>query len=229
MESVAMTDLLVAPTSSVEADDRLLSARIADELRSAILDGQMQPGARIRQEDLATRFGASRIPVREALRQLESEGLVLLVPNSGAWIAKINPEECVELYKMRELLEPLAMSESVPRLSDDDIAKLDQMVQQMEAMTSVEDYIRYDRQFHLLCYSKAKMPKLLSMIEQFWNSTQHYRRSLVAGMFAKKCPYSDPHHRILLDAVRERDTEAVRVIIYLHIRRTRIHIQKIGS
>jgi DNA-binding GntR family transcriptional regulator len=224
-----MTDLLTPLTSSTEADDRLLSARIADELRSVILDGQMQPGARIRQEDLATRFGASRIPVREALRQLESEGLVLLVPNSGAWIAKINPEECVELYKMRELLEPLAMSESVLRLSEGEITMLDQMVQQMEAMTSVEDYIRQDRQFHLLCYSKAKMPRLLAMIEQFWNSTQHYRRSLVAGIFAKQCPFSDPHHRIILDAVKERDVEAVRTIIYLHIRRTRIHIQKIGS
>ena len=67
------------------------------------------------------------------------------------------------------------------------------------------------------------------MIEQFWNSTQHYRRSLVAGIFAKQCPFSAPHHRIILDAVKERDVEAVRTIIYLHIRRTRIHIQKIGS
>lgn len=224
-----MTDLIVAPTPLGEADERLLSVRIADELRSAILDGQMQPGTRIRQEDLAARFSASRIPVREALRQLESEELVVLVPNSGAWIAKINPEECVELYKMRELLEPLAMSESVSRLSDGDIAMLEQMVQEMEAMTSVEDYIRHDRQFHLRCYSKAKMPKLLSMVEQFWNNTQHYRRSLVAGIFAKECPFSDPQHRILLDAVKERDAEAARAIVYLHIRRTRIHIQEIAS
>ncbi len=224
-----MTDMPMTIASAADQDDRLLSVRIADELRRAVLDGHVLPGTRVRQEVLATQFGASRIPVREALRQLESEGLVVLVPNSGAWIAKINPEECVEVYKIRELLEPLAMSESIARLSEADTSMLEQMVCEMEAMTSVEDYIRQDRQFHLRCYSKAQMPKLLTMIDQFWNTTQHYRRSLVAGIFAKQCPYSDPQHRVLLDAVQQRDAEAARTIVYLHIRRTRMHIQKTAS
>ena len=77
---------------AAEEDGRLLSARIADEIRSAVLSGEMRPGMRIRQELLAAKFGASRIPVREALKQLENEGLVVLAPNRGAWIADVNSE-----------------------------------------------------------------------------------------------------------------------------------------
>ena len=70
--------------------ENVASHRIADSLRTAILDGSYLPGARIRQEDVAARSGASRIPVREALRMLDSEGLVTLVANSGAWVTKLS-------------------------------------------------------------------------------------------------------------------------------------------
>ena len=102
-------------------DGRLLSERIASEIRSAVLSGEMPPGTRIRQELLAAHFGASRIPVREALKQLENEGLVVLAPNRGAWIADVNSEESVEVYKIREAVEPLAIFESVPGLTEADI------------------------------------------------------------------------------------------------------------
>ena len=84
---------------SVEDDGRLLSARIADEIRSAVLSGEMRPGTRVRQELLASKFGASRIPVREALKQLQNERLDVLAPNRGAWIADVNSEESIEVYK----------------------------------------------------------------------------------------------------------------------------------
>ncbi len=81
-------------------DGRLLSEKIATEIRSAVLSGEMRPGMRIRQELLAAHFGASRIPVREALKQLENEGLIVLAPNRGAWIADVNSEELIEVYKI---------------------------------------------------------------------------------------------------------------------------------
>src|SRR5512144_935425 len=89
-------------TSTADGTERLLSERISDEIRRAVVSGELAPGSRVRQEELATRFGASRIPVREALRRLESEGLVTLVANSGDWIAKVDVAECIELYKIRE-------------------------------------------------------------------------------------------------------------------------------
>src|SRR5262245_56278227 len=111
----------------------LLSQRVTNEIRDLILNGELAPGERIRQEALAERFGTSRIPVREALRQLESEGLVSLVPNSGASVAKLDLNECLEIYKIRELLEPLALSESIPYLTDAEIAALEAATLAMEA------------------------------------------------------------------------------------------------
>lgn len=211
---------------ATEEDGRLLSARIADEIRSAVLSGEMRPGARIRQDYLARKFGASRIPVREALRQLQNEGLVVLVPNSGAWIADVNSEESIEVYKIREVVEPLAIFESVPNLTNSDVARLDDTVRELESVTTVEAYIQLDREFHLRTYSKAKMPLLQSMIERFWNTTQHFRRTLVKESLAKDgFPFSDPHHLLLMEAIRERDAEGARSLIHLHIRRTRLSIQ----
>jgi DNA-binding GntR family transcriptional regulator len=207
-------------------DGRLLSEKIASEIRSAVLSGEMRPGMRIRQELLAAHFGASRIPVREALKQLENEGLVVLAPNRGAWIADVNSEESIEVYKIREAVEPLAIFESVPNLTDTDIDSLDATVRDLESVTTLEDYIQLDREFHLRTYSRARMPQLLAMVERFWNSTQHFRRQFVKETFAKDgLPFSDPQHLLLMDAIRGRDAEAAQVLVRLHIRRTRILIQ----
>jgi DNA-binding GntR family transcriptional regulator len=211
---------------SVEDDGRLLSARIADEIRTAVLSGEMRPGMRIRQELLAAKFGASRIPVREALKQLENEGLVVLAPNRGAWIADVNSEESIEVYKIREVVEPLAIFESVPHLTDADIESLGATVSEMERVTTLEDYIQLDREFHLRTYSRARMPQLLAMVERFWNSTQHFRRQFVKETFAKDgLPFSDPQHVLLMDVIRGRDAEGARSVVHLHIRRTRLLIQ----
>src|SRR3984957_11012747 len=196
---------------ATEEDGRLLSARIADEIRSAVLSGEMRPGMRIRQELLAAKFGASRIPVREALKQLENEGLVGLAPNRGAWIADVNSEESIEVYKIREVVEPLAIFESVPNLTEADIAALEATVRDLERVSTVEEYIQLDRQFHLRTYARAKMPLMQSMIERFWNSTQHLRRQLIKESLAKDgLPFSDPHHLLLMETIRLRDAEGAR-------------------
>lgn len=212
--------------AAAEDDGRLLSARIADEIRSAVLSGEMRPGMRIRQELLAAKYGASRIPVREALKQLENEGLVVLAPNRGAWIADVNSEESIEVYKIREVVEPLAITESVPNLSDADIASLDETVRELERVTTLEGYIQLDREFHLRTYSRARMPQLLAMIERYWNSTQHFRREFVSETLARDgLPFSDPQHLLLMDAIRGRDAQGASSMVHLHIRRTRLLIQ----
>jgi DNA-binding GntR family transcriptional regulator len=183
-------------------EGRLLSERITNEIRNAVLSGEMRPGTRIRQEFLAAHFGASRIPVREALKQLENEGLVVLAPNRGAWIADVNSEESIEVYKIREAVEPLAIFESVPSLTDTDIDSLDATMRELETVSTLEDYIQLDREFHLRTYSRARMPQLLAMVERFWNSTQHFRRQFVKEAFAKDgLPFSDPQHLLLMDAI----------------------------
>lgn len=211
-------------------DGRLMSERIAGEIRSAVLSGEMRPGMRIRQELLAAHFGASRIPVREALKQLENEGLVVMAPNRGAWIADVNSDESVEIYKIREAVEPLAIGESVPNLTDEDIDTLDAIVRELEQVPTLEEYIQLDREFHLRTYAGARMPQLLAMVERFWNSTQHFRRLFVKEAYAKDgFPFSDPQHLLLMDAIRARDVDAAQILVRLHIRRTRLVIETTES
>ena len=208
-----------------DGDDRLLSERISDEIRRAVIAGEMEPGSRVRQEELAERFGASRIPVREALRRLESEGLVTLVPNSGAWIAKVDVAECIELYKIRERLETLAILESVPRLGDAEIESLVKLGADVEAAAEVETFLRLDREFHLLSYGRAEMPRLLEMIERFWNTTQHYRRAYYKLIRPAGHWIIHAEHRLMIEAFKRRDGEEAARILQGHIRRTRLSLE----
>lgn len=204
----------------------LASARVADALREAILAGRLAPGSRVRQEELAEEFGISRIPVREALRRLESEGLVILVPNSGAWISRLDLDECIEIYKIRERLEPLALTESSASLDPAAIARLEELAGSIEAAADPEDFLRLDREFHLLSYEGARMPQLLQMIRTFWNSTQHYRRAFTAAAGQAGMRAVHHEHRLIVDALGRRDGEQAGLILYGHIRRTRLALQE---
>jgi DNA-binding GntR family transcriptional regulator len=157
--------------------DNVASSRIADALRAAILDGSYQPGERIRQEDIAARSGASRIPVREALRVLDSEGLVTLVANAGAWVTRRSLPECAELYQIRERLEPLLLRASMPGLDEAALARLGALAAEMEGGSGdVDAFLRADREFHLGSYAAAAGTETWQIIARMWNTTQHYRR-----------------------------------------------------
>jgi DNA-binding GntR family transcriptional regulator len=104
---------------------------IADQLRDEILRGVLTPGTRIGQQPIAERFDASRIPVREGLKLLESEGLVTIVPNSGAWVSRLDLAEFVQIYKLREQVESFALQESMGSLELDQVAQLSQLVDEI--------------------------------------------------------------------------------------------------
>ena len=213
--------------------DNVASHRIADDLRTAILNGSYLPGERIRQEDVAARSGASRIPVREALRMLDAEGLVTLVANSGAWVTKLTLDECVETYLIRERLEPFLLSRSMPGLSDAAIERLGTGVREMEAGNGVDAFLRADREFHLSSYAGAASSETWQIIHRMWNTTQHYRRE-----FTRRAARPGPHggggglsvihmeHRLLLDCLRRRDADDAERVLVTHIRRTRLELEK---
>src|SRR3954454_11822218 len=132
-----------------------LATAAVRSVREAILSGRLNPGDRIRQEDFARRLGTSRIPVREALRQLETEGLVTLVPHSGARVAVMDLAGFEELYRIREEVEPMAIAQSAPRLSDEQIQELRELLTVFEssAETDANRWLEYDRRFHLASYA----------------------------------------------------------------------------
>jgi len=212
-----------------DAQDREAGVRshaIATDLRAGIIAGRYAPGTRVRQEELAERYGTSRIPVREALRDLESEGLVVLVPNSGAWIAKTDIKECMEIYKIRERIEPLALAESIRNMDEGTVARLAELCAQIEAATEVEDFLKLDREFHLLSYKAAAMPTLLAMIERFWNTTQHYRRAYSRLLGKEGQWIIHAEHRLMVEAIRRRNTLDAESLAAGHIRRTRLELQE---
>jgi DNA-binding GntR family transcriptional regulator len=199
--------------------------RVADELRRLILEGEFQPGKRIGQEMLAERFGASRMPVREALRILEAEGLVSIVPHSGAWVSKLDAFEFDQTYKLREVVEPLAIRESIPNLTDLQIDRMSQLVEDIKATAGprrdIEGFLRLDREFHLLTYAGVQYQVLTDLVLRQWNTTQHYRRVLVQHQTTDDVTATNLDHDLILDSIRRRDPDAAEAMIKLHIQRTR--------
>jgi DNA-binding GntR family transcriptional regulator len=200
--------------------------RIADDLRQSILAGEYEPGARIRQEDLADRHGASRLPVREALRMLEGEGLVTVVANTGAWVSRLSLAECEEMYQMRERIEPLLLRFNVPLLSEDAIEELDQLAIRIELSSDLEDFITLDRQFHLSMYGAATTSVLGDTVLQLWNRTQHYRRAFMRVFRAGGDRSVHHEHHLLVSAIRRRDLDESERVLAGHIRRTRLELAR---
>ncbi len=199
-------------------------AAIAARLRDDILAGGYAPGERIRQDALAERHGASRLPVRDALRMLEAEGLVTLVANTGAWVSRISMAECQEMYRMRERLEPLLLRMNVPLLTSDDTDGLELLAHAMEASNDVERFLRLDREFHLSCLDAAPTTLLGSTVLNLWNRTQHYRRA-ATRLFYEEDDRSVHHdHHLILNAIRRGDPEEAEQVLARHIRRSRLEL-----
>ena len=200
------------------------SARVAAYLRDLILHDVLRPGDRIRQEEIAEQFGASRLPVREALRMLEAEGLTEHEANKGARVPRLGRHEVDVIYRMRERLEPLALAESLPLLSDDDHARLEDVQQRIEANTDLDRFLDLDREFHLGTYSGCHIDPLNAMVTRLWNSTQHYRRAFVAMGGQARMWVVNSEHRLILDAVVRRDSTDAERFLEGHIRRTRTEL-----
>ena len=201
--------------------DGITGARVADELREAILRGVYPPGTRLRQEELAGQYGASRVPVREALRLLASEGLVTTVANAGAWIARLSLEECVELYQVRERIEPLLLRYSMPELSVYQIDRLAELAETMARTSDVERFLELDREFHLGSYAGAGTTFLGPTVQRLWNTTQHYRRAFTRLLDDESNRIVHDEHHMLVAAIRERDSDDAERVLLGHIRRTR--------
>jgi DNA-binding GntR family transcriptional regulator len=214
-------------TGTETPQDNVASHRIAETLRTAILDGRYLPGERIRQEEVAARSGASRIPVREALRMLDSEGLVTLVANTGAWVASLTMAECVETYMIRERLEPLLLRSSMPGLDEAMLGRLAELAAVMEAPgTGTDAFLRADREFHLSSYAGAAQGLTSQIIGRMWNTTQHYRREYTRLAARDGMRATHLEHRLLLDCIGRDDADDAERVLVTHIRRTRLELQK---
>jgi DNA-binding GntR family transcriptional regulator len=202
------------------------SARVADYLRRAILTGDIRPGEWIRQEDVAERLGSSRLPVREALRILEAEGLTEHERHRGARVPSLSMHEVDVIYRMREQLEPLAIAESIPHLTDTDLGRLEEIQTRIEANSDVATFLELDREFHLLTYTGCRIEQLTGTVTRLWNVTAHYRRAFMKLSGPGRQWVINAEHRLLLDAITRRDIIDAERFCAGHIRRTRIELDR---
>lgn len=215
-----------AMSTEADASATLASERIAADLRSRILGGEIAPGERIRQEEVAERLGASRIPVREALRMLSAEGLVELETNKGARVPRLDEREVDVLYRMRERIEPLALIESMPHLGESDLQRIESIQAEIEQGVDVASFLALDREFHMATYSGCATDQLLASVTRLWNSTQHYRRAFMTINGPGRQWIVNAEHRLLLDALVRQDAEDAERYLVGHIRRTRMELTR---
>ena len=200
------------------------SERIASSLREAILSGEIAPGQWIRQEEVAARLGASRLPVREALRMLEAEGLTEHAANRGSRVPLLDRHEVDVVYQMRERLEPLALTESLPHLSAEQIEHLEGVQARIEADGRLTEFLALDREFHLTSYAGCPSEHLVATVSRLWNTTQHHRRAFMQLGGPDRRWVVNSEHRLLLDAIRRKDPVDGERFLSGHIRRTRIEL-----
>jgi DNA-binding GntR family transcriptional regulator len=201
--------------------DGTASLKVASGIRDAIIRGDYAPGARLRQEEIAERFGASRVPVREALKVLEAEGLVTLVANAGAWVSRLTLAECEEVYQTRERVEPLLLRLSAPHLTARDLTRMDELAQAMSHTDDVAEFLALDREFHMLGYSGGDTLLLGDLVNRLWNTTQPYRRAYTLLIDSHSQRIVHDEHHLLVTTLREHDLESAERTVENHIRRTR--------
>lgn len=197
------------------------SGAIAAELRARIIDGQLPPGARIRQEEIAAEFGVSRIPIREALRSLATAGLITLVPSTGAWVTELSLEECREVYLMRERLEPLLLSMAIPLHAPEAMADFVHLAEAVESATSAGEFLERDRDFHRAIMAVPDAARLSETVDHLWNLSHYYRRRLLTAEAHRRKADIFAEHRMILRAIEIEDIESAEAAMASHIRHTR--------
>lgn len=208
--------------STEVAAETVSSQRIASALREKILAGDYSPGERLLQDVVAEQFGTSRIPVREAFRILEAEGLTEVLPNRGARVPSLDLYEVHTYYRMRERLEPLTLAESIEHLSDAQLARMESVQEHIESGPDVGEFLALDRDFHMTSYAGCPSGQLLSTTVRLWNATQHYRRAFMQLTGGDRLTIVNAEHRLILDACRRHDAEDGQRFLEAHIRRTRV-------
>jgi len=207
------------------------SQRVADLLAERILTGSLKPGERLKQDELASELNMSRIPVRDALRILETRGLVSLRANAGARVASLTVRDMELSYRIRELLEPMLLAESLPNLTDGDIALMRAVKTELDAVTDVDEYMPLSRKFHWTAFSGHQAPLLAQIVERLWDTTESYRRTY-AELALKNIELMEimrAERDLLFGAIVRREFDLAPRILSTHIRRTHIGLLEYGE
>jgi len=188
---------------------------VAEALREAITTGQLRGNQPLPQDEIAAQFKVSHIPVREALRQLEAEGLVTYQANRGATVTALTPGEITEIYEIRSILETAALRRAVSHLSPEAVARAGQILDRAERATDGAEWGSLDVEFHQVIYDLEDRPRLKELIEGLLRRVDRYWLS--HGLMLKYRETFDREHRELLAAVASRNAEQAAQVLDDHL------------
>ncbi|MDP9145088.1 MAG: GntR family transcriptional regulator [Actinomycetota bacterium] len=196
-----------APDEGFSATRQSAHEFVRGVLRRAILNGELASGSRLVQAEVAAMLDVSTTPVREALRDLATEGLVQFDPHRGAIVAELSAEDVHDIYEIRRVLEPLAMRQAVPRVSDALLARLRRLHQGMLDEPYSVDWVDRNRVFHMAVYETAASPRLAAIIRNLQDASVMY----IGASLKHKTGLRDEAnhgHAEILEALENRDAEA---------------------
>jgi DNA-binding GntR family transcriptional regulator len=188
--------------------------RVAHDLRQRMLSGQLPPGARLSQQKVASEYGVSRMPARDALQALASEGLVD-TDATTAVVRRLSVGELQELYELREAVEPLLTRIAVPNVGRAELTRMSALIDRMEADPSPAEWLECNTAFHALIYLQANRPRMIQITEQLRRLTDRYLY-LHVGVFGDKAHLHEEHRRIY-DAVSRGDANAAAELTRAHL------------
>lgn len=190
---------------------------VTEQLREAILDGAYPPGFRLVQEELAVRFGVSRIPLREALRTLTGEGLLRSTPGRGTFVTALDLGEIDEIYDLRRLIEPSFAEHVTEWVSRKDVSRFEAMAAKMDHVGNIgaTEWSRINMAFHLDMYRLARLPMRHEVITQTYHRVEPYSRFYVHGTPAYERVQRE--HKDMVAALADGDAVALAAHILAHI------------
>ena len=215
-----------------EYQDHSLGGRVFQKIREDILNGKYKENDELRENTIGKELGVSRTPVREALRQLELEGLVTIVPNRGAYVTGISHKDIWDIYVIRSMLEGLCARWAVEHITDAQLDELEETIllsefqMKKESGFSAEQIAALDGRFHSILYEASGSRILGHVLTDFHNYVQTARRSSVVS--EDRARKSIREHRQILRAIRDRDEEMAEQLANEHIMHVMQNLKKQG-
>ena len=199
-------------------DRRSLSEQIAIWLRDAIRSGELEDGSELNQIALADQFGVSRVPVREAMRQLQAEGWIDAKRHQRAVVRGISRERILEILELRALIETFLIEKTIVTITAAEVKRLTGLCDEMDATADHRHWLELNQTFHSALYASANSVTATKLLEQLSAQVERYVRS--HGEHIRREGEADAEHRAILAAVRRRDVAESQRLVQLHIGHT---------
>jgi len=207
------------PLAKPKNDFLTASERVYADIRKSLFAKELHPGQRLPEAVLAERYGVSRTPVREALRKLANEGLVLFAPNSGARLVSPSPDEIAQAYELREYLETLTVARAAERMTPLQLCRLRESIEEEERIfgeRDLERYLEINIVFHSIIAESSGNTLLAEYVENILSRTYVYMLLFESFFDFDNNPSLEEHRRIT-DALETADAGKARELMHLHI------------